>query len=454
MSKNDVDNNSIILERYHALIESTNSMVWSVNIDDFGLVTFNTHMKDYYKKTLNIDLVEGLRPDQMLPKQELIDYWLNNYKRVINEGPFTIEYTMISSPKTLLISFYPMKINNKLIGISVFTQDITEFKNAITKANNESLKYKLLFDNVHDYVCILDSTTHKFLHFNDNCKQTIKNHMGVELKIGDDFNSILRESTSSQWDEIFKNLSKDTSYKTELELYPNVYLNLELKLLRLTNEDEIIYIIGQDISSVLVYEKKLEQSNLRLTKLLQQSINAISKISEFKDPYTSNHQLKVQKLSVLIAEKMNLNEDIIKNLGVGALIFDIGKLYVASDILNKPSSLSELEFKLIKSHVESSFLIANEIDFSPIVKQMILQHHERLDGSGYPNHLKENEIILESRILGVADVVVAMNSYRPYRESLGIESSINELLQNKGTKYDSAVVDACIFVLNENPSLF
>lgn len=454
MSKNDVDNNSIILERYHALIESTNSMVWSVNIDDFGLVTFNSHMKDYYKKTLNIDLVEGLRPDQMLPNQDLINYWLNNYKKVIVEGPFTEEYSMSTSQKILLISFYPMKVDNELIGISVFTQDISDFKNALNQAKNESLKYKLLFDNVHDYVCILDANTHKFLHFNDNCKQTIQNYKGIVLEVGDDFNRILRDGTSSLWDDIFKNLCKDSSYKTKLELYPNIYLNLELKLLKLSNEEEVIYLIGQDISSILEYEKKLELSNLSLTKLLKQSINAISKISEFKDPYTSNHQIKVQKLSILIAEKMNLNEEIIKNLSIGALIFDIGKLYVASDILNKPTTLSELEFKLIKSHVNSSHLIASEIDFPLSVKQMILQHHERLDGSGYPNHLKSDEIILESRILGVADVVVAMNSYRPYRESLGIDSSIEELVQNKGTKYDSAVVDACISVLNDNPDLF
>ena len=195
---------------------------------------------------------------------------------------------------------------------------------------------------------------------------------------------------------------------------------------------------------------RIYEANNKLSQRLQQSVLAISKIGEMRDVYTAGHQKRVQKLAVEIAQRMKLSKDSIMNISYGALIHDIGKIYIASDILNKPGKISNLEYQILQTHAEHGYEIVREIDFPIVIPTMIYQHHERLDGSGYPLGLKENEILLESKILAVADVVEAMTSHRPYRPALGLESAIEEINLNKGIKYDKDVVDVCINIFNDN----
>lgn len=202
----------------------------------------------------------------------------------------------------------------------------------------------------------------------------------------------------------------------------------------------IRFTIMKDETDRVMYEQKLSQ-------LFDQAISAISKVSELRDAYTAGHQKKVEQLACAIAIEMGLPDNSVKNIATGALLHDIGKIYIAPDILNKPSVLSEIEMKIIQSHPQLGYEVAKEIDFPPEVPKMIYQHHERLDGSGYPDGIKEPDIILESRILAVADVVAAMSSHRPYRPALKCEAILDEITRNKHTKYDGAVVDACLKVL-------
>ena len=440
----NIKQEDVSLERYHALIESTNSMVWSVNSINFGLVTFNSHMKNFYKNTLNIDLVEGLTPDRMLPTVELYDYWINNYKKVIESGPFETEYVTATNKHTLLISFYPMKLNSELVGISVFTKDITDLKEAITTAQDESIKYKMLFDNVHDYVCIIDADTFQIKHLNHYFTETIEGFRNIEIGSNTNFIELVDATTVQEWNSILTSVKENGNFKLQFKLINNRILNLDLKLVTLKNNIQEIYILGEDVTTKVEYESKLEENNKKLKNQLLQSINAISKIGEFKDPYTYGHQMRVQALSVRIAEELNLSEDTKQNISFGALIHDIGKLYIASDILNKPTVLSNLEYKLVQTHVINSYQIACEIDFNEEVKTMILQHHERLDGSGYPNKITDKDIILESRILAVADVMEAMIAHRPYRPALGLDFAIEEIMKSRGVQFDERVVDVCI----------
>lgn len=198
-----------------------------------------------------------------------------------------------------------------------------------------------------------------------------------------------------------------------------------------------------------VLTKELEVKNEKLYLRLQQTINTISKIGEMKDAYTAGHQRKVSLLACAIAKEMKLSDDVIYNISIGALIHDIGKVQIPSDILNKPGKISDLEYQILQSHVEYSYEIVREIDFPQQIIEMIHQHHERLDGSGYPQKLMGEQIITESRILAVADVVEAMMSHRPYRTALGIDAAIDEITMHRGEKYDSKVVDACIRLFRE-----
>ena len=199
---------------------------------------------------------------------------------------------------------------------------------------------------------------------------------------------------------------------------------------------------------------ELVKKNKELLLRLQQTIDTISKIGEMKDAYTAGHQRKVALLSCAIAREMNLPDDVIDNISIGALIHDIGKIQIPSDILNKPGKISGLERQILQSHVDYSYEIVKGIDFPQQVIEMVHQHHERLDGSGYPKKLTAEQIIIESRILAVADVVEAMMSHRPYRPALGVDAAIEEITMHRGIKYDSEVVDACIKLFRKRKFTF
>lgn len=200
--------------------------------------------------------------------------------------------------------------------------------------------------------------------------------------------------------------------------------------------------------------ESLRETNEVLKKRLEQSINAISKVVELRDVYTSGHQRRVMQLACQIGARCGMSEEALTNLSYGSLIHDIGKIYIASDILNKPGKITNLEYQILQTHAEYSYNIAKEMDLPQVILDMILQHHERLDGSGYPNHLKDGEIMLESRILAVADVVEAMTSHRPYRPALGISAALAEITSGRGVKYDAAVVDHCVSLFQDEGFAF
>jgi len=172
-------------------------------------------------------------------------------------------------------------------------------------------------------------------------------------------------------------------------------------------------------------------SEERLKKTMDTAIDTMSKIVEAKDPYTAGHQKNVSQIATFIAREMELPQDKIEGIRIASLIHDIGKISVPTELLNKSITLSDIEFSLIKDHSQIGYDILKSIDFFYPVAQIVLQHHERLDGTGYPNSLKGDEIILEAKILGVADVVEAMSSHRPYRPSLGIDKALEEISKNK-----------------------
>ena len=187
----------------------------------------------------------------------------------------------------------------------------------------------------------------------------------------------------------------------------------------------------------------------QIRKLVYQIMDAVLKVFQLKDPYTAAHQKKVALLSSAIAKEMNLSEGQIESIYIAAMIHDIGKISVPTEILSKPDAINEAEYTLIKSHPEIAFETLKDIESPWQTTEIIMQHHERLDGSGYPLGLAGEDIILEAKILGVADVIEAMSSHRPYRPSLGIDHALEEIVKNKGKLYDPKVVDACVSVFNE-----
>jgi len=201
-------------------------------------------------------------------------------------------------------------------------------------------------------------------------------------------------------------------------------------------------------------EEELRQSYVKLRRTLEETVNTLVSAIEMRDPYTGSHQRRVTQLACAIANEMGLPEEQIEGVHMAGLIHDLGKITVPAEILSKPSRLAELEFGLIKMHPQVGYDVLKEMDFPWPVAQMVLQHHERMDGSGYPQGLSGEEIILETRILGVADVVEAMASHRPYRSARGIDKALEEISQNKGLLYDPEVVVACVTAPTEKGFTF
>lgn len=191
-----------------------------------------------------------------------------------------------------------------------------------------------------------------------------------------------------------------------------------------------------------------------LEHLLKETVSALSSAVEKRDPYTAGHQRRVTQLACAISEELSLPKKQISGISMASIIHDIGKLYVPAEILSKPCRLNEAELTLIKIHPQVGYDILKSIEFPWPVAQAVLQHHERLNGSGYPQGLKGEMIILEARVIAVADVIEAMASHRPYRPAIGIDKAMEEIYQKKGELYDPAIVDACLRIFEKKKFVF
>jgi putative nucleotidyltransferase with HDIG domain len=207
--------------------------------------------------------------------------------------------------------------------------------------------------------------------------------------------------------------------------------------------------MARDITTRKQAEKTLRETLENLQKALGTTIHVLVSAVETRDPYTAGHQVRVADLATNIATEMGLSRDRIEGLRMAAVIHDIGKLYVPAEILSKPKRLREIEFALVREHTQKGYEILKDVESPWPLAEIVYQHHERMDGSGYPRNLEGEEIVLEARILAVSDVVESMASHRPYRPTLGIEAAVEEIERNRGILYDRDVVDACLRLIRE-----
>jgi len=191
-------------------------------------------------------------------------------------------------------------------------------------------------------------------------------------------------------------------------------------------------------------EKELLSSNTKLNKLLNDTVTGLVSAIEYRDPYTAGHQRRVTQLAMAIAEKMEFTQEQKDCVRIASMIHDIGKINIPVEILSKPGIVNQYELELMQNHPQAGYDILKDIDFPWPIAKAVHQHHERIDGSGYPNGLKGDEILLEARVIYVADVVEAMSSHRPYRPSKGIDIALDELRKNRGILYDAKMVDICL----------
>ena len=312
-----------------------------------------------------------------------------------------------------------------------------------------------LRENEKKYRDMIDFLPVAIFEINTNGTLTTFNKYSLELfgyeqKDYDENMKALQFFAPDDWDRLTKNMQKVITGKSipgqeflflrkDGSTFPGLIYASPV-----AQESNVVGIRGAIID---ITERK--QNFERVRKALDATVRAMATTVETRDPYTAGHQYRVAHLAHAIAAEMKLDKDQIEGVRIAGLIHDIGKIAVPAEILTKPGKLTPLEYKLVKIHPQSGYDILKDIEFPWPVADAVFQHHERLDGSGYPRGIKDASIIVQARVLAVADVVEAIASHRPYRPARGIEAAIEEIYKNSAILYDKDVVEACIKLLKE-----
>jgi PAS domain S-box-containing protein/putative nucleotidyltransferase with HDIG domain len=323
--------------------------------------------------------------------------------------------------------------------------EVRERKRAIKILKASEERYSLVLKNCNQAICVAQDGVFKFVspkatEISGYSEKELTSRPFITLVHPDDQETVFKyhmERISGKYVPpvySFRIVDKENNIK---------WIEINAVAISWENKPATLNFLS-DITERKQAVEKVQQSYQRLQATMQGTIKVMSSIVELRDPYTAGHQFRVTKLACRIAEIMGLPSEQIDGLRAAGLVHDIGKIYVPTEILSKPGQLSDTELTMIKAHPKVGYDILKQIEFPWPVADIVLQHHERLNGTGYPSGLSGDDILIEARILAVADVIEATASHRPYRAGLGIDSALEEISQAQGVLYDSKVVEACL----------
>jgi len=374
---------------------------------------------------------------RILKKEKTVKFYETQFKRKDNKDVWVgITASIIEDP-----------FNKKIQYIEGILENITKHKELEERFAFEKDLFQNLLDNIPDSV-----------YFKDNKNKLVRVNnffaKGMNLKpeevVGKtDFDFFIKEQARKMFEDDTYVLKTGNPIigKIERTLLPNGTYNCTTTT-KIPIHNKKGHIIGtMGITRDITAYDNIEKNRL---KIVMDSLKVLDRVLEIKDPYTFGHTRRVSIIAEKIAQKIGWDENRILELRMSAELHDIGKILIPLEILNKPGKLSDLELKMIQEHVKKCYDMLNGHSFSFTLPEAIYQHHERLDGGGYPRGLSGDKIIPEARILAIADVLEAMTFHRPYRAALGLKKALKELKKNAGSKYDHDIVNATLRLLNEN----
>jgi PAS domain S-box-containing protein len=366
-------------------------------------------------------------------------------------GPDEIE--LISNEGRLV----PVEINTSVVQrmgqriVLAFVRDITERKRVEAALRESESLSKSLIDYMHDAMIIMDWDG--FILFANRAAAQIIDFERPEELTGHNMVEYLHPDSLQKAAEDLEAVKADkmgflSEYQLSSVTGKHIWVeSIGGKIIFRNASANLVCI--RDITERKQAEEELQRTLESLRKAFGATIKAMSSAVEVRDPYTAGHQIRSADLARTIATEMGLPHEKIEGIRVAGSIHDIGKLSIPAEILSKPTKLTNLEFSLIKEHAQKGYEMLKDVESPWPLAEIVYQHHERMDGSGYPRNLKGDDILMEARILAVADVVESMASHRPYRPTLGIDAALEEIEKNRGIFYDNAVADTCLRLFRE-----
>ncbi len=443
-----LDNNG----KHRELAERLNEMI--VEVDTDGKIIYAN--KKAFEKTgyTKKEIDKGINIRQVVALQDKFKL-ITNFEGLLKGKELTRSvYTIKRKDGTTFpVVTYPDYIldnEGRIIGIRELLVDVTDVKEAEEKLRESEQRYRSLFENSLDGI-YRTTFEGKYIDANPSLVRMLGYSSKEELlKIDIPTQLYVRKEDRPKPDK------RDRIFETQLKRKDGSIITVEINSRVIYKKGKPIYYEGivRDITQRKITEGKLKESYKKLQKTLNDIINTLASIIEVRDPYTSGHQKRVALLATAIAAEMNLDNDTIESIRIAALIHDIGKINLPESILTRPGKLSEIEYDMVKTHSQSGYDMISKVEFPWPIADIILQHHERINGSGYPKGLKGKDIMLEAKILTVADVVEAMASHRPYRPALGTNEALEEIDRGKGKLYDLEVAEACLRIIRNKKFKF
>ena len=480
--------------RYRRLTENAQDIIWRTTID--GEILF---MNSAVKRLLGYKTEEtfGLTGQTYLSEssRSRLQQWIEKAVRNPKIANFSGELEYINKEgRPILFEASVVAIrdeNGRITALEGISRDITARKRAELALRESEERYRILVESINDiiyrtdingYFIFANPVAERIIGYPENelnkihYLQFVREDYKEEVRIF--YNKQFRDKTSSTYLEFplrkkngsviwigqnvqlnyvkgrikgFLAVARDiTERKIAEDALIQVHDNLEKRVEARTSElSKSNKLLLQEINDRRRAQTELQSSLSRYQAAMEGIIKAMALTVEMRDPYTAGHQQRVTELAQAIAKEMGLLQEQIDGIRMAGIIHDLGKISIPAEILNKPGKISEIVFDMIKIHPTVGYEILKSIDFPWPLAKIVHQHHERMNGSGYPQGLKGDQIILEARILMVADVFEAVSSHRPYRPALGMDKALDEVVKNKGELYDPEVVDACAKVVQK-----